>query len=1368
MQPLLKLISSILLLSLFVATNGATQASENDKTQKRIEEPIAEVSSLKDQMYEARILGDYTQAIEIGMRIISIEENVLGLKNPKIVNSLTQLAWIYSALEDYPKAALLYERALSIQETALQHDQSETDLIFHELREIYAQEGDNIKFQKLSERIQAIKEKTFRSENGDSIRNLSELASYHMSQFDIANAEMVFMELDSIYEKDYGPNHPYTAENLNKRAELYVGEYKYAKAEPLLQRVLSIREAALGPDHLDTTQSLDDLGTNYYHLDKYTQAETLLLRALRNREAALPTDHPEIVRIVLKISNLYNAQKVDTKAEEFAERYEAITSSLLDKRSEGVNLNNRFIDLYDTGNYTEAEKIAAKALSINETYQVAFSRIETTKSLANYALIHSVKDDYNAAEKLYERALSLLDELHFGRDRTITAKVLSEYGDLLISKGDYTKALQLIQRSIDIREYWIGPEHIHTADSLFKLAKLYDKLGNFAKAELIYQRVLSIRRKNLPSDHHKIASVLFRLANLYETLGNYSQAESLFQNSLSIYEKSDGTQHPNIAGILNNLASLYELQGDYEKAKPFRERALSISEKAFGVGHLDTVSSLNKRASSYFSQANYTKAESLYQRALSIRENDLGTNNPKVALSLNNLAGVYEAQKDYIYAESLYERALSIREKIFGPDNPKVALSLNNLATLYEVQGDYVTAKPLYERALSIREKAYGFDHPNVAKSLNSLAKLHRKFGDEEISHNYAMRAAQIFKERAIRAAGGNLADQINSDNEISYRKNYFYDHIIIASHLSSSEPKMSRELMSNAYSSGQFALQTSAGAALEKAAARFSSSNNRVARIVKERQNLTEEWEALKESLSFSIGKNNEGRDSKKENEWRNRMASIDLKIIKIDKILEKKFPEYFALVSPRPLDLADTQKLLYENEALLMFLAGTEGTIVFAISKEKTDWALVEDMDQETLNEAVRVLRISLENPQNPFPRGQAYSLYKKLIGAIEEVVSNKDHVFLVPSGALGSIPLGVLVTEPPQGSDASPNALRSTHWWGTKKALTTLPSASSLKALRLLAKDGRGREPFAGFGNPILDGPKADNNNNRSTNLASRGTAAYFRGQFGDVEAIRSMAPLPETETELISLAKAMGAKSNKSLWLDSRATEANLKKADLSEKRVLAFATHGLMSGEMSGLSEPALVFTPPYEATDEDDGLLTASEAALLNLNADWVILSACNTAAADEPGADGLSGLARSFFYAGARAILVSHWPVRDDAAARLTTTAISMQDLDPTLGRAEALRRSMLVLLHDEADPTLAHPSAWAPFVVVGEGGSIVPIDKSSFDPATYTPPEPTSEKSSFNIVWLIGGLGMIIFAFVGFFGFRSKNFIKPKLPLS
>ena len=179
-------------------------------------------------------------------------------------------------------------------------------------------------------------------------------------------------------------------------------------------------------------------------------------------------------------------------------------------------------------------------------------------------------------------------------------------------------------------------------------------------------------------------------------------------------------------------------------------------------------------------------------------------------------------------------------------------------------------------------------------------------------------------------------------------------------------------------------------------------------------------------------------------------------------------------------------------------------------------------------------------------------------------------------------------------------------------------------------------------------------------------------------------------------------------DRALSLGDAATETAVKKAALGNARILAFATHGLLTGELTGLSEPALVLTPPAKATDIDDGLLTASEAAQLQLGADWVVLSACNTAAGDgTPGAEGLSGLARAFLYAGARAILVSHWPVRDDAAAALTTGAFSRLTSEKGIGRAEALREAMIAVMDNTDDPTLAHPSAWAPFVVVGEGGN-------------------------------------------------------------
>ena len=216
---------------------------------------------------------------------------------------------------------------------------------------------------------------------------------------------------------------------------------------------------------------------------------------------------------------------------------------------------------------------------------------------------------------------------------------------------------------------------------------------------------------------------------------------------------------------------------------------------------------------------------------------------------------------------------------------------------------------------------------------------------------------------------------------------------------------------------------------------------------------------------------------------------------------------------------------------------------------------------------------------------------------------------------------------------------------------------------------------------------------------------------RGAFADVAVLRQQLPLPETADELCDVSRRLGA-SDEDILLGERASETGLKlknsRGELIDYRVFRFATHGLVAGDLLELSEPALILTPPIVASEEDDGLLTASEVAQLKLDADWVVLSACNTAAGGAEGGETLSGLARAFFHAGARAMRGDALGDRQRGCRGADNDGICGHERcaghRPRRSHApfdgEACRRPKPPI-------TAAHPSIWAAFALIGEGAA-------------------------------------------------------------
>jgi CHAT domain-containing protein/tetratricopeptide (TPR) repeat protein len=1019
-----------------------------------------------------------------------------------------------------------------------------------------------------------------------------------------------------------------------------------------------------------------------------------------------------------------------------------------------ATLNEKVLQLYRAGNYAEATEIAKRSLALAER-QSGPHHPDVGTSLNNLALLYNSLGRLTEAEPLLKRALAIYENA-LGPDDPTVGTTLDNLAWVYENRGRYADAEPLYRRALAIVEKAFGPNHPDVGGDLNNLAELYRRQGRYADAELLYKRSILVAEKALGSDHPSVGTVLNNLAALFDSQGNYAEAEPLFKRALAIHEKAFGPDHLDVGTSLNGMAGIYARQGRYADAEPLFRRSIAITEKALGPNHPAVSTVISNLALLYESQGRYAEAELGHKRALAIREKTLGPDHPKVGNSLNYVAALYGQQGRYAEAEQLHKRALAIAEKALGPDHPDVGGSLNDLASLYESQGRYAEAEPLYQRSLAIREKVLGPDHPNVGRGLHNLAGLAFVQRDWLRAAEFWRRSTAVDVRRAQRGAvvGQALTGKNKGEAE---RRSYRFWGLVKVGYRLATQDRAEQALAAEMFQAAQWALGSEAADSLAQMAARGAKGDAKLAALVRGRQDLAEEWQKRDQMRSASVAQEPGKRDRTAETANVARLAAIDTRIAEVDKRLAVEFPDYATLARPTPLSVTDVQAQLGADEALVLFLdtpewrPTLEETFIWVVTKTDMRWVR-SDLGTPALTRQVAALRCGLDgeawqsdgatkcvdllgiapdkapkgNAQLPFDTARAHALYKALLGPVEELIRDK-HLLIVPSGPLTQLPFQVLVTAAPMTS----GDYKSAAWLARSHAITVLPAVSSLKALRRVAKSSAATKPMIGFGNPLLDGDPPSRPWEADWARLARQKQACPQtpwqqvagmldrrrgvmpvatlGGRPDLDHLRVQAPLHDTADELCAVAKELRLAPD-DILLGAKATEATIKglsdSGKLAQYRVVHFATHGTIAGEIEGASEPGLILTPPKDQTELDDGYLSASEVAALKLDADWVILSACNTAAGGAQGAEALSGLARAFFYAGARAMLVSHWSVDSAATVKLITSAVGATTHDKTLGRAEALRRAMLAMI-DKGEPHQAHPAYWAPFVVVGEGAA-------------------------------------------------------------
>ena len=588
---------------------------------------LVEAGQLNQQVVELRQSGNYSEAIPIAERALSIREEVLGESHPGVAIGLNSLARLYQAQSRYEEAAPLFQRSLLIWEESV---------------------GENHPY---------------------TAGSLNNLASLYEAQGRYEEAEPLYQRSLSIWEKLVGERHPEVATVLNNLGGLYQAQGRYEEAEPLHQRSLSIREESLGERHPDVASSLNNLAGLYESQGRYEEAEPLYQRALSIWEESLGESHPDVATVLNNLGGLYESQGRYEEAEPLYQRALSIwEESLGESHPDVATVLNNLGGLYESqGRYEEAEPLYQRALSVREE-SLGESHPDVATSLNNLAGLYESQGRYGEAEPLYQRALSVREE-SLGESHPDVAISLNNLSELYRSQGRYEEIEPLLQRSLSIWEKSLGKSHPNVATSLNNLAGLYESQGRYEEAEPLYQRALSIREESLGKSHPDVAISLNNLAGLYQSQGRYEETEPLLQRSLSIWEETLGERHPNVATVLNNLAGLYLEQKYYEKARPLYQLSLSIREEALGRNHPDVASSLINLSTLSWTQSDFEATLTQLQQGLFIEEG---------SLNLNLVGGSESSKQDFLNTfintkDSVV--SLHLQELGDSPDAANLALS---------------------------------------------------------------------------------------------------------------------------------------------------------------------------------------------------------------------------------------------------------------------------------------------------------------------------------------------------------------------------------------------------------------------------------------------------------------------------------------------------------------------------------------------------------------------------------------------------------------------------------------------------------------------------------------------------------------------
>jgi CHAT domain-containing protein len=778
--------------------------------------------------------------------------------------------------------------------------------------------------------------------------------------------------------------------------------------------------------------------------------------------------------------------------------------------------------------------------------------------------------------------------------------------------------------------------------------------------------------------------------------GNYPVAEQAYRDALEIETRLFGPDSPAVGATLLELALQISNQQRFDEAAALFRRATPIIEAAPSPeirARLASYRGLDAANQRHYEEAlRFARQDTLarQQAVDAVRSGGLDLNgNPPVVSTLldGELAHALRVQAalelrngNTAGAQASAEQALYIITA--HPDLPLAwrADIVELMAEINAKQGRVVVAEREYTDALAMDRKLFGDGGPTI----QTLLQLGRFYSEEQI---YPSSIASYREAFALLAKDPLTRSQVVTDQIIPF---------ITAASASlggADRAKLEAEM----FAASQMTDSGVAGQTIARMAARRAAETPALAAEVRAADDANRARDEARMALAAEHAKTSDQRDLKREAAMAAQLAAATSRADDLAAKLHKDFPAYAGMADPGAVSLDAMKRALHPREAFAGFMIGVHNGYVLLVTQQGLTVKPVQT-NADDLAADIADLRSAFVPKLGKLPDfslANAATLYKETLGPVSPQLTGVDHLVVAASGDLASLPFSLLVTS----ASSQPHDYVNAAWLIRQMAVSETPSARAFMALRGAPKTAQPK-PFLGIGNPTFQGGGA----NQGLALSALASACQASGP-ADPALLRALQPLPETAAEVQAVGRDLGA-SPDDILLGAAASETAVRAKPLDQYAVLYFATHGMLPGELHCQAQPGLVLSPPTSAAQSDaaDGLLTASEIAGLKINANLVVLSACNTGAAGGKsfGGGALQGLADAFFDAGAHAVLASHWEVPSAATMSLMTGTFANMAKDPKHDAAEALRQAQLAMI---AQGQTSHPFEWAAFTLIGDG---------------------------------------------------------------